>query len=156
MKQDADLFTAKYEELYEDMYRFAMYTLKNPHDAEDVVSDTVLDAWRSIHLLRRDDAFRAWIFRILANKCKRKLKSYINAAVSLPQELPLPEENTGDLIDVRNAFFKLDDEERLIIALHLFAGYKTKEISKMLRKNENTIRSRQSRALKKMEQMLTV
>lgn len=155
MVQNADLFTAKYKELYQDMYRFAMYTLKNPHDAEDVVSDTVLDAWRTIHLLRRDDAFRAWIFRILTNKCRQKLKSYINSAVSLPEELPLPEGNVSDLMDVRNAFFKLDDEERLIIALHLFAGYKTKEIAKMLHKNENTVRSRQSRALKKMEQMLT-
>lgn len=156
MKQNADLFTAKYKELYLDMYRFALYTLKNPHDAEDVVSDTVLDAWKSIHLLRNDDAFRAWIFRILTNKCKKKLKSYIDPAVSLPEELPSPEENSGILLDVRNAFMKLDDEERLIISLHLFAGYKTREIAKMLHKNENSVRSRQSRALKKMEQMLTV
>lgn len=155
MEQNADLFAEKYKEIYQDMYRFALYTLKHPQDAEDVVSETVLDAWRTLHLLRRDDAFRAWMFRILTNKCKMKLRSYIDSNVSLSTEIPVPEGNTSEEMDVRNAFFMLDKEDRMIIAMHLFAGYKTREIAEMLQKNEGTVRSRQSRALRRMEQMLS-
>ncbi len=154
MERNADLFTEKYKEIYRDLYRFALYTLKHPQDAEDVVSETVLDAWRTLHLLREEEAFRAWMFRILANKCKKKLKSYITSQLSLPEDIPLPEENTSEQMDVRNAFFLLEEEDRLIIAMHLFAGYTTREIAGILSMNEGTVRSRQSRALKKMKQML--
>ena len=70
---DAEAFSKLYEEIYQDLYRFALYTLKNTHDAEDVVGDTVMDAWQEIRSLRRAEAFRAWIFRILINKCKKRL-----------------------------------------------------------------------------------
>ena len=105
------------------MFRFALYTLKNRHEAEDVVSETVLDAWKGIEGLKDENAFRAWIFRILANKCRQKLKSYLNRAVELPADL--------------------------------VGGYTGKEIASMLEMNENTVRSLKSRALKKMEQMLS-
>ncbi len=67
---DAQAFAALYEEVYEDMYRFALYTLKNIQDAEDVVSETVTAAFASIKKLRSAVAFHSWIFRILSNKCK--------------------------------------------------------------------------------------
>ena len=97
------------------MFRFALYTLKNRHEAEDVVSETVLDAWKGIEGLKDENAFRAWIFRILANKCRQKLKSYLNRAVELPADLAWRERDTSEDMDVRAAFYKLNDEERLIL-----------------------------------------
>ena len=146
MERNAEDFAAKYEKVYQDMFRFALYTLKNRHEAEDVVSETVLDAWKGIEGLKDENAFRAWIFRILANKCRQKLKSYLNRAV---------ERDTSEDMDVRAAFYKLNDEERLILSSSLFGGYTGKEIASMLEMNENTVRSLKSRALKKMEQMLS-
>ena len=64
MERNAEDFAAKYEKVYQDMFRFALYTLKNRHEAEDVVSETVLDAWKGIEGLKDENAFRAWIFRI--------------------------------------------------------------------------------------------
>lgn len=155
MKRDAEQFAKKYEEIYQDMFRFSLYLLKNRHDAEDTVSETVLDAWKSIHALRKESSFRAWMFRILTAKCKQRLKSYINRTEQLPETLAAPEHCIVEDLAVRTAFFQLDQEERLILSLNLFGGYKSYEIAKLLDRNENTIRSRQSRALKKLEQMLT-
>ena len=134
---------------------FDLHTLKNRHEAEDVVSETVLDAWKGIEGLKDENAFRAWIFRILANKCRQKLKSYLNRAVELPADLAWRERDTSEDMDVRAAFYKLNDEERLILSSSLFGGYTGKEIAAMLEMNENTVRSLKSRALKKMEQMLS-
>ena len=63
----------------------------------------------------------------------------------------------GDLdqdMQVREAFFSLSDEERFIVAMQVFGGYKSKEIGLILHKNHNTVRSRLNRALKKMEEIL--
>ena len=38
----------------------------------------------------------------------------------------------------------------MIISMHLFAGYTSKEIAELLKMNENTVRSKESRALKKL------
>lgn len=55
---------------------------------------------------------------------------------------------------IRSMFFSLPAEERLIIALHLFGGYSSKEMARMLHMNENTLRSRQSRALKRLAEQM--
>ena len=48
----------------------------------------------------------------------------------------------------------LNDEERLIVTMAVFGGYKGDEIARMLHRKHSTIRSRYRRALKKLEQEL--
>jgi RNA polymerase sigma-70 factor (ECF subfamily) len=52
---------------------------------------------------------------------------------------------------VREAFFELQEEERMILGMHIFLGYRTREIAAQLSMNENTVRSRESRALQKLK-----
>lgn len=154
---DTEAFACLYQEIYEDLYRFAIYTLKNPADAQDIVSDTVTDAFSSIYRLRTEEAFKGWIFRILSNKCKKKLKEYTIRPLELSEELSrqsatqIHETDAAEHMRLRMLFGELPQEDRMIIALHLFAGYTGKEIGKMLHMNENTVRSRESRALKKLK-----
>ena len=122
---DAHAFARLYEMIYQDLYRFALYTLKNLHD-------TVTDAFRQIRSLKDPGSFRAWMFKILANKCKMKLKSYLTKTVEMPEELMFDMPDLNERIDVRNAFLSLDSEERLILSLNLFAGYSSKEIGTLL------------------------
>ena len=51
---DVDAFAELYAGIYKDMYRFALYTLRNTSDAEDAVSDAVTDAFASIRKLRSE------------------------------------------------------------------------------------------------------
>lgn len=149
---DTEAFASLYKDVYQDMYRFALYTLGNQEDSRDAVSDAVLSAFSSIKNLRKEEAFRSWIFRILFVKCKERRKEYVNKTLELDEEamnavfLEGPEEHTL----VRRAFFELEQEERLIIGMHLFCGYTSREIAALLDMNENTVRSKESRALKKM------
>lgn len=148
---DVKAFSRLYEEIYQDLYRFALYTLKNTHDAEDVVSDTVADAWQGIRNLRKTESFKAWIFRILTNKCRRRLRQYVDRTLELPENLTAEPRDIGRDIDVRRAFSALSDEERMILAMNIFGGYNSREIGRVLHISDNTVRSKQSRALKKME-----
>nr|MCR5623677.1 RNA polymerase sigma factor [Lachnospiraceae bacterium] len=74
---DTHAFALLYEMVYEDLYRMALYTLGNHEDAEDMVSETVLDAYVGIKALKDETAFRGWIFKILSNKCKKKIAEYM-------------------------------------------------------------------------------
>lgn len=151
---DTQAFAELYRGVYQELYRFALYTLKNSHDAEDVVSDTVADAWAQIGSLKKAEAFKSWIFKILSNKCRRCLKQYVDKAQELPEDLCEAEKDTAEELDVRAAFARLEDEERLILSLHIFGGYSSREIGAMLQMNDSTVRSRQKRALEKMEAWL--
>lgn len=152
---DTEAFATLYGEIYENMYRFALYTLRNTADAEDVVSEAVTDAFASMHTLRSEEAFKSWMFRILANKCKDKLCETYRFTVGEAEEFAdIRTERLGGGLEeaaiVRGLFFELPAEERLIIGMHLFCGYKSREIAEILHMNENTVRSKESRGLKKM------
>ena len=57
-----------------DLYHYALCLMKNPQEAEDAVSEAVVAAYENIHKLKKEEAFRSWIFTILTNKCKKRLK----------------------------------------------------------------------------------
>ncbi len=152
-KGDSHAFARLYEGIYKDLYKFALYTLRNPEDAEDAVSEAVTDAFVSIGKLREAGAFRAWMFRILSNKCKNRLKEYRYQTVDweeAEEELPRQSEDLAGNLFLRRIFGELEDEERLIISLHVFGGYTSREIGRMLSMNANTVRTRESRALRKL------
>lgn len=149
--RDTEAFGELYRTVYKDLYRFALYSLGNPEDAEDVVSDTIADAFATIHKLRKTEAFRSWIFKILTNKCKMVLKSYTNRTSELDADIPVPDRNYAEIQDVRDSFAKLNDTERLILSLTVFAGYSNEEAAKIMKIKSGTLRSIKSRAMDKIE-----
>lgn len=86
-------FEKLYEYIYKDLYRFAFYTLKNQYDAEDVVSETVVDAFESIKKLKKEEAFKSWMFKILVNKCKKKFKQYAGKMEKIDENFVFPMTN---------------------------------------------------------------
>lgn len=151
---DSNRFVELYEPIYKDLYRFALYTMGNAADAEDVVSESVLAAWESRGKLRDEGSFKSWIFQITANACKRNLKK---SARVLPAEIealepdePSEQLQAADAMAVKELFSKLDVENRMIVALSVFGGYNSDEIGKMLSMNANTVRSKRKRALDRM------
>lgn len=163
-KKDVKAFSKLYEKVYKDLYYFALYMMKNPQDAEDIVSETVLSAYENIDSLRNEEAFRSWIFKILSNACKKKLKMRNKRETFELQESKEEDQSESqrdyeEIIDVQNAWKILAEEERQIIALSVFGGYNSKEIGEMLAEqgrpmNANTVRSKRSRALEKLGNIL--
>lgn len=176
---DVDAFAELYGKIYEKLYRFAFYMLKNAADAEDAVGEAVVDAFAGIRRLKREESFSNWMYQIVTNKCRRKMREYCRRTVSLEQQTYEEEgkqlqeqvrevaqhgsmESFTDVWDctreehmlLRQEFMELAQEERLIIGLHVFFGYKTREIAKLLKMNENTVRSKESRAIQKLAKRL--
>ncbi len=147
-------FMELYGTVYRDLYRLALYYLGNPQDAEDAVGEAALKAWENFPALRRTEAFRAWIFKILVNQCKSQLRGRKKPKTQELSEEPAYEEAFGETQKALELLEGLTQEERQIVALAVFGGYKGEEIARMLHLNHNTIRSKYRRALKKLEQKL--
>jgi len=73
-KGDSHAFARLYEIYYKDLYHFALYYTRDSITAEDAVSSAVLKAFEQLHKLRKNDAFKSWLFQITANECKKLLK----------------------------------------------------------------------------------
>ena len=65
---DIDAFGKLVERYQGRLFRTAYMIVRNRHDSEDIVQETLVQAWRSLHLLRDPDAFRGWLMRICTNK----------------------------------------------------------------------------------------
>ncbi len=158
---DVDSFTALYEEIAPSLYRTALFTLGNSYDAEDVVSETFMEAFHGIRKLREEKAFPTWIFRILSARCKRKIKEYIKgrSEFDIDSMIDLDDgqdvgENITQRADLMHALESLSLVERQIVVLAVVDGYTTKEIASILTCPHGTVSSKLYRALKKMRSMI--
>lgn len=156
MKCDANKFAQMYEQVYKDLYRFALCLMKNRHDAEDAVSEAVISAYENIYKLRKEESFKSWIFTILSNVCKKRLKKAFEECIRYGKtnNALLEEPDYGYTVDVKNAFSVLSCDEQLVVGLSVFGGYNSKEIGHMLKMNPNTVRSKRRRALVKVGYLL--
>ena len=159
---DKDCFAQVYESIASDLYKVALYTLGNAYDAEDVVSETFIEAYRGITNLRDTGSFKPWVMKILSVRCKRKVSEYVkhkntfdieNFAASLSDETDLSGE-VSEQVTVIGALSRLSSKERQIIALSVLQGYTTKEIASILGSPQGTVSSKLHRSLAKLRKML--
>ncbi len=154
---DREAFGRLYEAVALDLYRMALYTLGDPQDAEDMVAETFLEAWKGIHNLRETDRFRQWMLRILSVRCKRRVARYIQEKGNINIDDYLEEgvpDTGGPRAEVRDAMARLAPDERQIVLLSVLEGYTMREIAGMLGLPQGTVSSKLHRTLKKLRQML--
>ena len=89
---DVDAYAALAERYYSSCARIARRMLRNDADAEDVVQETFLRAFRAIGRFQQGREFRVWLFTILVNQCrtaatsrKRRETRFFNDELALAQ-----------------------------------------------------------------------
>ncbi len=160
---DPQSFGELYDSLAPELYRVALYTLGNAHDAEDAVSDTFYEAYKGIKNLRDEASVKRWMLTILSARCKRRIGGYIkerktvdiDSLIEVAEEPASDEIISTDRLEIQQAMQEISEEERLIINLSAMHGYTTKEISEMLGMPHGTISSKLYRAYKKLRAVLT-
>lgn len=153
---DADAFGRLYSFYYKEMYAYARYMVGDVDRAQDAVSDAVLSAFRQIGALKKAEAFKSWMFRILSASCKRQYTQARSGAAVVSLDDPESDCDVGVADDaalsaeLRIALAGLAGDEREIILLHVLGGYKSHEIASILGLLPTTVRSKQARAFKKL------
>lgn len=151
--------------MYKDrLYRYALYRLGDPDDAEDAVSECVLAAWQGIRQLRNTSAFGAWIFRILRNCCSRNIKSIISLRENMQKlydsgadasALAAGPADPSAAIELAEALSQLTEDEREVVLLSAVCGLTSREISGITGLTAGASRSKLSRSLAKMRDFLS-
>lgn len=151
-KGDSHAFARLYEIYYKDLYHFALYYTKDSITAEDAVSSAVLKAFEQLHKLRKNDAFKSWLFQITANECKKLLKQKSIYLSGASWQEPAAAEDGYLTPEIQDELSQLSEPERRVITLSVFGGYTSREIAGILKKREGSIRSIKSRALAKLRE----
>lgn len=155
---DKESFAEVYRQIAGDLYKFALYSLGNSHDAQDAVSETFVEAYKGIKNLRDENSFKSWIMRILSIRCKRRIGQYISGRNELDIDdfLDLTDESediqaqSTQRIMLLRALASLTAEERQIVALAVIEGYTVRETAQILGSPQGTVSSKLYRTLKKL------
>lgn len=127
-------------------YVVARSIVINHEDAEDAVQEAFLHAYRAIDRFLPDQAFGAWLHRIVANAAldvtrRRKVRD----ADELPETVASPFRDPAEGGELRRrlkeALETLPARQRAVIVLHDVEGYKHAEIGRLLEIPEGTARS---------------
>jgi RNA polymerase sigma-70 factor, ECF subfamily len=156
------------------LYSAALRMTRNRADAEDLVQETYLRAYRSFHTFDEGTNLRAWLFRILTNtfintyraKQRRPVEDDLgdvedlylykrigNVDASRSAEETLLEMFTDD--EVKQALEELPENFRLPVLLADVEDFSYKEIAEILDIPIGTVMSRLHRGRKAMQKMLT-
>lgn len=160
-KGDKEAFTELIMSLEKDLYKIAKTRLQNDDDISDVFQETVINAFKSIKKLKNTEYFKTWLIKILINKCNSLYKERKKRKETLLEDLEVENNLLDSNIEAINdelsfnAIMKdLNYDERISLILYYSEGYTNKEISKILKINENTIKARISRAKMKIKKTL--
>ncbi len=136
-----------------DLYRTARRTLGNQTEAEDVVQETYLQAWKSFHRFEAGTNIRAWMFKIMFHVIQHhRRKAYRLVTLKeeeeflfeqLTYEPPVPQELRDE--DVLAALDRVPEHFRSVILLADVQEFSYKEIQETLGIPIGTVMSRLSR-----------
>ena len=137
-------------EKYSNMvYRLAMARTRNIETSEDVYQEVFLRLARKMPEFESEEHKKAWLIRVTINCSKSILNSsFIKHRADLDENLSF---ETPEMHDIYYAVLNLPIKYRTVIHLYYYENYSIKEISKILKLNENTIKTRLSRARQKLE-----
>ena len=152
-----DAFIELIDSIKIDLYKIARTRLTVNDDIEDAVQETMIEAFNSLKMLRNEKLFKKWIIKILINKCNKIYKKRKNniSYEDLEAEKFIGDNSTEYVIsnlEFDNMLMPLNYDEKIAVVLYYLEDYTTKDIAKILKTSENTIKSRLRRAKIKMKE----
>jgi RNA polymerase sigma-70 factor (ECF subfamily) len=167
-------FDSLFREHLNGLYALALRMTRNALDAEDLVQETALKAYRYFHRFDAGTNFRAWIFRILTNnfinEYRKHKKSPAQTEIdSVSYKLDQSGSGFWDQLDDRNSQYdykdvfddeinasleKLPDEYKMVVLLCDVEGFSYKEISEIIGHPIGTVMSRLHRGRKLLQRSL--
>ena len=153
---DKQAFTDLILMIRHDLYKIAKMRLICSADIDDAIQETMIEAYRHINKLKDTDAFKPWIEKILINKCNRKYRKKKYDEITFKDEIENYLIQEAENLNKSDMEFYLlikclDYDERMITTLYYLDDYTTREISQILKMNENTVKTKLARSRAKIK-----
>ena len=163
-KEQLDVeFSALYEAHLKDVYSYAYYRVGNHHDAEDLTTQTFLQAYRHFERAQRESAgrpLRPWLIRIAHNLAanhfrnrSRRPQTHIDDTTMLSAL-----HTTEDLVEGRDELKRILDgvdelsgDRREAVIMRFALGMDNREIARALGRTDGATKVLLHRAVKQLE-----
>ena len=129
-------FDQLFNDYGKDLQRYALWLTGDRPTADDLVQDTLLRAWKSLHRLQNPKAAKGWLMTILRRENARRFER------QRPPESAVPIEALGnshkdydtstEAFVLRRALDRLPAEYREPLLLQVVHGYSQKEVAHRL------------------------
>lgn len=155
------------------IYRFALRLLASQEDAHDVAQETFIKAWKNLKKFDTDKNFKTWIFSIARNSAIDKIRRKKSIAFSTLDDNGLEEENSFDanipddqllpneifeqnenVALIKNALGSISFDQKTVVLLHHGEEMTFEEISEVLNKPMNTVKSQYRRGLLSLKKFI--
>jgi RNA polymerase sigma-70 factor (ECF subfamily) len=145
------------------LYNFGLKLCGHVQDAEDLVQETFLNAFRYMGSFRFETKFKNWLYRVATSVCmkkRRRSKFAPDKELSLEEFLPKEGESPPDTVPewaaqpldqvltselsevIREAIVALPENHRLVVVLRDLEGFSTEETAQMLNLTPSNVKVR--------------
>jgi len=146
----------------DDLYRYGFWLTKDRTIAEDLVQDTFMRAWQSIHTLKDVSAGKSWLFTILRRENFRRFRRKSSQLELSVLDDGIPEKFLVDIsflsvinkIALRQALLDLSDDYSEPLILQIFGGYSCNEIADIIDIQPGAVMTRICRAKQRLRVLL--
>lgn len=164
---DQDAFHIFYIHTYQFVYARAKFTIRDEHEAQDLMQEVYLAVYRNIGSLKNTDSVYSWLGGItlrqgmkLVNRKKRNIllsEDQEGMFEDLPDESRGTEERIARAEEVqimKDCICELSEEQRAVVLAYYYDEMKVEEIARLLEISEGTVKSRLYHARKHMKASL--
>ena len=173
--QDGDLSAYDYlvQRYKERLYATVYHMTSNHEDANDLVQDAFIKAYKSIKSFKRESSFYTWIYRIAVNRTINHLKRGKNRQYFSLDDIDTQIQNDPDFVELlsyitprrevaltelqeklNGALQKLSESHRAVVVMHDVQGLTHADIAKAIHCSEGTVRSRLFYARQQLQGLL--
>lgn len=167
MQDDHDLFIEFYEKYKDKLFSYLMYRLSfNREVSEDLLMDVVLKAYEKFGSYnQKKGSFKNWIFTIAHNhllnhwRDQNKKKTVDIEVVQLNEKFAVEGQIKGnaersiEANHIQKILATMNEKYSELLTLKYIHDFNNKEIAKILKKREGTVRTGLSRAVKEFERL---
>lgn len=153
MEKDKEIYIENIIEKYADMvYRIALTRCGTIENAEDIFQEVFIIFSNKMPKFANEEHEKAWFIRVTINLSKNmKNTNWNKKVISLDENIAF---ETKEEYDVFSSVCELPENYKTVIYLCYYEGYKVKEISELMKINENTIKTWLARAREILKEKL--
>lgn len=148
-----------YKLYYKAMYSVSLRIVNDAMEAEDVMQEVFLSAFKKMKTYKGEVSFGAWLKKIVVNRSldylkKRKVQlEEINERTTEMTDYQMPTKEVNVEV-LKSAIHDLSDGYRVVLSLYLIEGYDHEEISQILGISNSASRTQLLRAKNKLRELL--
>lgn len=136
------------------LYRTAVVILGNPHDAQDVLQETLIKYMEKSPDFQDENHEKAWLLKVTANLCRDFLRFHKrHTYVSIDELEPVCSKPQQQ--EILKEVLSLPPKFKTVLLLHYIEGYQLKEIAGILSISENAVKKRLQRGKEALKQKLS-